>query len=261
MSDLLNFSIALAIEAGELLSSLYNLGGMPASQKPDQTAVTMADLAADRLITEKIQQHFPSDGIITEESAHMVPKIDSPVWVIDPLDGTTNFSLGLPIWGVSIARLSHGYPDLGVLYFPCIHELYTVEAGSGAFLNQQPITVRAPDPTQPMSFFACCSRSFRTFDISIPYKPRIFGSGAYSLCMLARGSALLALDSAPKLWDLAAAWPLIHAAGGIIETLDGQSIFPLAPGQDYATTDWPVLAAATPKLMEFGRQKIRRKTS
>jgi myo-inositol-1(or 4)-monophosphatase len=180
--------------------------------------------------------------------------------VIDPLDGTTNFSLGLPIWGVSIARLSKGFPELGVLYFPCINELYTVEAGSAACLNHQPITVRAPDPSQPMSFFVCCSRSFRNYDISIPYKPRIFGSCAYSLSMLARGSALLALDAAPKLWDLAAAWPLIQAAGGIIQSLDGKSIFPLVPGLDYAALDWPILAAATPKLMEFGQQKIHRKT-
>ncbi|NJD58698.1 MAG: hypothetical protein C3F13_12745 [Anaerolineales bacterium] len=259
MNQYLSFATSLAIETGGLLSSFFSECGIQASPKPDQTVVTEADFAADRLITDKIHQHFPQDGIITEESAHLVNDIHAPIWVVDPLDGTTNFSLGLPVWGVSIARLVHGIPNLGVLYFPRINELYTAVAGSGAALNHQPIATKAPDPNQPMSFFACCSRTFRTFDVSIQYKPRIFGSCAYSFCMVARGSALLALEVTPKIWDLAAAWLLVEEAGGMINALDSTPIFPPQLNLDYGTASWTVLAAATPMLMEMGRSRIHRK--
>jgi myo-inositol-1(or 4)-monophosphatase len=175
------------------------------------------------------------------------------------LDGTTNFSLGVPIWGVSIARITYGYPQLGVLYFPLINELYIACRGSGALLNHSPINTRALDPAQPMSFFACCSRSFRNYDISIPYKPRIMGSATYSFCMVARGSALIGFDATPKIWDLAAAWLLVEEAGGMIAAFDGSPPFPVHSNGDYSITSYPTLAAATPKLFESGLDKIQRK--
>ncbi len=259
MNDVLDFSINLAHEVGELLQKYYDPAGVPAVPKPDRTVVTEADLAADRLISESIARHFPGDGIISEESSHFAPAAHSVVWVIDPLDGTTNFSLGLAIWGISIARLVDGFPELGVIYFPRLAELYTALRGSGAYLNENTIHVRAPDPSQPMSFFACCSRSFRKFDISIPYKPRILGSSAYSFCMVARGTALLGLDSTPKIWDLAAIWVLVEEAGGIIQPLDGPQFFPVSAGIDYSEQSTPVLAAATPALLAMGKSKIHSK--
>ncbi len=259
MNELLEFSIHLAHEVGDLLQKYYDPAGIRATTKPDRTVVTEADFAADRLISETITRHFPGDSLVSEESSHYASSISSPVWVIDPLDGTTNFSLGLAIWGISIARLVDGIPDLGVIYFPRLAELYTASRSSGAYLNDMPIRVRAPDPSQPMSFFACCSRSFRKFDITIPYKPRILGSSAYSFCMVARGSALLGLDTTPKIWDLAAIWVLVEQAGGVIQQLEGSPIFPIATGIDYSLQSTAVLAAATPSLFELGKSKIHRK--
>jgi myo-inositol-1(or 4)-monophosphatase len=232
---------------------------MQASQKPDNTVVTEADLAADNLITIAIHKQYPQDEIISEESSHHLINPLSTIWVVDPLDGTTNFSLGVPIWGVSIARITDGYPQLGVLYFPLINELYIACRGSGALLNHSPINTRAPHPAQPMSFFACCSRSFRNYDISIPYKPRIMGSATYSFCMVARGSALIGFDATPKIWDLAAAWLLVEEAGGMIAAFDGSPPFPVHSNGDYSITSYPTLAAATPKLFESGLDKIQRK--
>jgi myo-inositol-1(or 4)-monophosphatase len=221
--------------------------------------VTEADLAADQFITKEIEQNYPHDEIVSEESSHFLKDTQSPTWVIDPLDGTTNFSLGLPIWGVSIARLEDGYPVLGAIYFPRLNELYTALQGSGAYLNGVRLLAREPDPTQPMSFFACCSRSFRAFNISVPYKPRIMGSSVYSFCLVARGSALLALDVTPKIWDLAAVWILVKESGGTIDTFEGSSVFPISPNIDYSQTSYPTLASATQKLFEMGHRKIQRK--
>jgi myo-inositol-1(or 4)-monophosphatase len=260
MSDPLEFAIPLALETGNLLQNYYNPAGLKASQKADQTVVTEADLVADELITKTIHKQYPIDKIISEESYHPLEDIKSPTWIIDPLDGTTNFSLGLSIWGVSIARLVDGYPELGVLYFPLINELYISRRGSGASLNHFPITTRAPDPTQPMSFFACCSRSFRDYVISIPYKPRIMGSVAYTFCMVARGSAVLGFDAAPKIWDLAAAWLLVEEAGGKIGAFGGSPPFPISSQPDYLVTNFPTLAAATAEVYTLGQDKIQRRS-
>jgi myo-inositol-1(or 4)-monophosphatase len=261
MDDLERFTVDLALETGGLLLEFFDLFGIHASPKPDHTVVTEADLAADRLITRRIQENFPADGIISEESSHFLHDPHSPTWVVDPLDGTTNFSLGLPVWGISIARLLNGYPELGVLYFPIIDELYVGRSGSGAYLNHRQISTRAPDPAEPMSFFTCCSRSFRTFNISVPYKPRIMGSSAYSFCLVARGSALIGLETTPKIWDLAAAWLLVEEAGGIIKPFETGQIFPIHSDVDYNTASWAVIATTTPKLFEQSNHWIKRKDS
>jgi myo-inositol-1(or 4)-monophosphatase len=260
MSDPLEFATDLALQTGNLLQNYYNPAGLLATQKADQTVVTEADLAADKLITKAIGKQFPQDNIISEESSHKLEDPYSPTWIIDPLDGTTNFSLGLSVWGISIARLLNGYPELGVLYFPRINELYSTRRGFGASLNHIPIATRAPDPAQPMSFFACCSRSFRDYDISIPYKPRIMGSGAYIFCMVARGSALLGFDALPKIWDLAAGWLLVEEAGGKIAPFLGLTPFPILSNVDYSVSSYPTLAAATSDLLIFGQNKIQKKT-
>jgi myo-inositol-1(or 4)-monophosphatase len=258
MDDPLVFAIHLALKAGNLLREFFNPAGINASVKPDRTVVTEADLAADTLITREIQAQYPKDEIISEESSHLLENNQASIWIIDPLDGTTNFSLGLSIWGVSIAHIVDGFPDLGVLYFPIIDELYTTRRGSGSYLNQKSIVVRAPNPTQPMSFFACCSRSFRYYDITIPYKPRIMGSGAYTFCMVARGSALLGFDAAPKIWDLAAAWLLVEEAGGEIAAFEGLPAFPITAHGDLGQRSYPTLAAATPDVYKTGQNKIQR---
>jgi myo-inositol-1(or 4)-monophosphatase len=259
MNDPLDFAINLALQTGDLLQKYYSPSGIHAKLKPDHTVVTEADLIADKFITQQIKQHFPNDGILSEESSHFLEDPQSPTWVIDPLDGTTNFSLGLAVWGVSIARLENGFPELGTLYYPRLNELYSTRRGTGAYLNKIPISTRPPDPAQPMSFFACCSRSFRNFNISVPYKPRIMGSSTYTLSMVARGSALLGFDTTPKIWDLAAAWLLVEEAGGIMSVFEGSLVFPIAPGIDYSSTSYTILAASTPKLLALGHSKIHRK--
>jgi myo-inositol-1(or 4)-monophosphatase len=260
MTDPMKFATQLAIQTGNLLRKFYSPGGLAASHKADHTVVTEADLAADRLVTAAIHKSFPSDEIITEETSHQVTDVHTPCWVVDPLDGTTNFSLGLTIWGVSIARLVDGSPQLGAIYFPLLNELYTAHRGSGAFLNHSPISTRAPDPKQPMSFFACCSRTFRNYTVDIPYKPRILGSAVYSFCMVAHGVALIGFDATPKIWDLAAAWLLVEEAGGEIAAFEGPNPFPIIGSGDFSKVHYPTLAAATPEVFSSAQKRIQRKS-
>jgi myo-inositol-1(or 4)-monophosphatase len=155
------------------------------------------------------------------------------IWVVDPLDGTTNFVLGIQYWGISIARLIEGQPQCAAIYFPMIDELYYAERRKGAFLNGKRIHTSAPNRDKPAAFFSCCSRTYRLYNVSVPYKARIFGSAAYTFCSVARGSAVLGFEATPKIWDIAAGWLIVSEAGGVVETLENQKVFPLSGGLDY----------------------------
>lgn len=259
MDSELSFIIDIAHQAGARLVEYFYREERTVHLKEDRTLVTEADLAADRLITQSIMRQFPGDGVISEEVHHHLPSVQERVWIIDPLDGTTNFSIGLPIWGVSIARISGGYPDLAIVYFPMQEELLTAEKGKGAWLNNRPLRVSQPEREKPSAFFSCCSRTHRKYDVTIRYKTRILGSACYSLCAVARGMALIAFEATPKLWDLAAVWLIIQESGGYIESYDSSVLFPVRENLDYRCKDFPTLSAATKDLMFYARQNIRRK--
>lgn len=257
MNQALAFASDLAHQTGELLLRYFDSRGSPVQTKTDASVVTEADLAADQHITQAIGAHYPQDAVLSEELNPTYPNAAPRVWIVDPLDGTTNFSLGSHFWGVSIARLTAGEPELAALYFPVIDELYTARRGGGARLNEEPVQVQPFDPQRPAAFFSCCSRTHRLYDVSVPFKTRILGSAAYSLCTVARGSALLAFEATPKVWDLAGGWLLVQEAGGVIGPLHGASPFPLQPGLEYSRQNFPTLAAASPTLLARAQQQIR----
>ncbi len=260
MSSQKEIAIDLAIRVGKLILDRFQIGGTPATLKADRSFVTEVDLAADRLIQQTIDQSGVGEHLLSEESQHCVESLEPAIWVVDPLDGTTNYSLGLHVWGVSIARLVQGYPVMGVIYFPLLNELYFAEKGRGASCNGAHIHTQPPDIKHPMSFFACCSRTHRRYSISIPYKSRILGSAAYSFCMLARGTACVSFEAAPKIWDIAATWLLVQEAGGTISPHLGATPFPISPMIDYASIEFPTLAAASQELFNKCVPKIQPKS-
>lgn len=262
MDRILQFASQLALNTGRLLVQHYQSRDFQSNFKLDHSLVTEADLAADQFIHQSIQQEFPQDLILSEELNPTYPEsktdqqsADSNIWVIDPLDGTTNFSLGIPIWGVLISRLANNLPELSVMYYPILNELFTAQRGGGAYLNQQRLEIPASQSNK-LSFFACCSRTFRKYRVSIPYKIRIFGSSAYTYCMVARGQALIGFEASPKIWDIASPWLLVREAGGIIETLEGPSPFPITPSVRYSQMKFPTLAAASAELALMARENI-----
>lgn len=259
------FATRLALEAGRLLSEYFRLSDLSVSWKADHTLLTEADLVADRFITQAIQQSYPDDLLLSEEN---IPGIEpiviastrQAVWVVDPLDGTTNFSLGLPVWGTLITRLVNGWPETCALSFPLLNELYSAEKGAGACLNGQPIQAN-PEHHQPrLPFFACCSRTFRKYQINIPYKARIFGSAAYSFCLAARGAAVVSFEARTKLWDIAGPWLLVSEAGGWITAHQEIQPFPLRAGINYCNQNFATLAAATADELTRAQAGILPKT-
>ena len=256
----IQFATQVAFEAGKVLMESFRQNNSPPNIKPDQSLVTEADLVADRLISRAIHEYEPTAALLSEElNPVLSPQVGSGTWVIDPLDGTTNFSLGLHHWGVSIARLNNGDPETAVLYFPLLNEMFTAQKGEGAYLNGKTIQVKPKKSHDQASFFACCSRAFRQYDIRIPYKTRILGSATYSFCAVARGSAVLGFEARPKIWDIAATWLLVQEAGRFIAPYDQSEPFPLSAGVDYSNRDFPTLAAATRALLDKARLQIQPK--
>lgn len=256
MSSLLEFTVELARQTGEMLLTRYELGGTAADFKGDHTAVTEADIAADAMISDVIEQHYPQDVILSEESNPGNYAEDSAIWVIDPIDGTANFALGLPVWGVSIARLVDGYPQIGVLNFPVIGELYAAEKGQGATINGQRIHPIKVGKNTVKPFFSCCSRTFRRYQVTIPYKARVMGAAAYSFASVARGNAAIGFQTQTHIWDLAAGWLIVEESGQEIEVYEGQPPFPLSPDVDYASANFPIIMASNPELIALARKKL-----
>ena len=259
-SNLLDFSTHLIKKAGTLLTKYFSQQNLESDFKSDNSLVTEADLAADNLIRESIENAYPDDGILSEESGTIFPKNHDYVWVIDPLDGTTNFSLGLQYWGVSIARLKNGQLEMGCVYFPLINEFYMAVKGQGAFLNGDLIKIDDPKENDPKPFFACCSRTYKNYTVNIPYKTRILGAATYNLCAVANSVAILAFEATPKLWDIAAAWLIIQESGGTVQTLNKIQLFPTETGHNYEIIDLPTLAAASPALYKKSSTQLIPKT-
>lgn len=259
LADDLTFARDLALRVGTLLDGFFHGKHLDVGLKDDRTLVTEADLRADELVTSAIGERYPDDYVLSEERETSYAPTSPGAWVVDPLDGTANFALGLHGWGVSIARMWNGEPVAGVLHFPAVGETFTAIRSQGARLNGMPVRVADRDPRHGVGFFACSSRVYRRYDVTLPYKTRILGSATYTLGAVARGTALIAFESTPRIWDIAAAWVVVREAGGVIEAFEGPSPFPLQAGIEYRGRVHPTLAAATPALLAEARAHIRRK--
>src|SRR5215831_9784874 len=133
-------AIAWAREAGQLLLGHFGRA-TAAMQKSDlSNVVTAADVASEQKIVRAIRKRHPTHSIIAEETGCDLRDSDF-TWVIDPLDGTSNFAAGIPWFGVLIALLRSGEPVLGVLHLPISGDVYCAERGGGAFRNDEPVSV------------------------------------------------------------------------------------------------------------------------
>ena len=141
MSDILEFTEATARQAGAILTAGY--GNVRHIQhKGAIDLVTEFDKRSEEVIISAIQREFPDHAILAEESGRS-KTISEYQWIIDPLDGTTNFASGIPIFSVTISLCKNNSPVLGVTYDPLRDEMFSAESGFGATLNQHPIHVSA----------------------------------------------------------------------------------------------------------------------
>lgn len=221
-------------DAGTIARSYFNQA--EARRKADNSLVTQADVAIERVTVERIMARYPQHGIIGEEQTNTGAGREF-LWALDPLDGTAAFVAGLPMWGVSLGLLRRGLPYLGVVYLPLLDDCYWAEPSGAAFLNGHPIHVAPPRAWESEDWLSTPSNSHRRFTIDFVGKTRSLGCTAASLCYVARGgSAVGALITRAAIWDIAAGMAILCAAGGEATGLSG------APLDTTALLDGQLLA-------------------
>lgn len=226
---------------------LQEYGQVQATAKEDGSLVTRCDRWSDQHLRDAIASTFPEHGLLSEEGTHLFPAQDW-CWIIDPIDGTTNFTRGVPIWAISLGLLYQGTPVFGYVHLPPLNQTFhgfwnAPDQANGAFLNDAPIQTR-PEAPAPNQFFSLCARSTAVLQQPFPCKIRMLGSAAYNLLTVAAGMTLGAVEATPKIWDIAGAWPIVHAAGGQWQSLDPDPIFPLQVGQRYGDRPYPTLVVS-----------------
>jgi myo-inositol-1(or 4)-monophosphatase len=251
-SGVLDFARDLAHQTGERLK--YASGQLIASLKKDGTLVTASDIEADQRLGDAIHARYPDHGVLSEEG-EKVYRGEEWCWVIDPIDGTTNFTWGFPAWGVLIALLHRGQPVLGVAEFPPIGQQFYAAHGRGAWRKTEigygdgAIHTATDKTLTSTQLFVLGTRSLKQGKPDIPCKLRLPGSSGFDFAMLAAGACIGAFDSTVHVWDVAALWPIIQEAGGKAVTNHPGGIFPLVSGVDYSSVSFAALGAGSDEIL------------
>jgi len=233
VSDILPIVEVIARQAGAVLLEGYG-NVRHIQQKGVIDLVTEFDKRSEELIISSIQQKFPAHAILAEESGHN-KTISEYQWVIDPLDGTTNFAHGLPIFSVSIALLRNNSPVMGVVYDPLRNEMFSAELGHGATLNNHPIHVSSQTDlgqavistgfpydlrTNPRNNLA----QFVQFQLRTQ-AVRHLASAALDCAWTAMGRLDGYWEFGIKSWDIGAGALIVREAGGRVTSVDGDENF------------------------------------
>jgi myo-inositol-1(or 4)-monophosphatase len=249
MHPMLNIAVKAARRAGAIINRAALEGGLEVRAKNRNDFVTQVDRAAEQAIVDVIRRAYPDHGVLAEESGASAGARDEYRWVIDPLDGTTNFIHGFPQYCVSIALEHKGTLTQAVVYDPAKNELFTASRGRGAFLDDRRIRVSK-----------CAHLRDALVGTGFPFKElghlerylgqlstlmrdsagvRRAGAAALDLAYVAAGRLDGFWEEGLSPWDMAAGALLIQEAGGLVSDLDGNAEY-LARGE---------IAAATPKVM------------
>lgn len=224
----------------------HDFGHIVSDVKPDGSLITACDRWSDATLVEGLSVIAPGESTLSEEGEKHCPTT-SAYWVVDPLDGTTNFAAGIPYWAISVARFVDGQPMEAFLEIPSLRQRIVAIRGRGAWRNGKRLT---PE-TRLAAGSACvslCSRAIRVLQRRhqepFPGKIRLLGVASLNLLSVAMGQTVAALEATPKIWDLAAAWLVLSELDCPVLWLRDDPTC-LAPGRDLADVGFPVLAASS----------------
>lgn len=206
------------------------------SYKSDGSIITEADTATQAYLQDKLQSAYPHITLLAEEMSveaqnQALEDAKHGVWILDPIDGTSNFSHGLPYYCISLALIKDGKVQLGIVYDPERDECFSAQLGQGAFLNG--VRLDAPSHTTPLNK-ALVGVDFKRLPAVMaaniasnpPYaSQRSLGSIALDWCWVSAGRIQAYLHGKHNLWDYAACWLILEEAGGASKTMDGECVF------------------------------------
>ena len=214
---------AIVADAASLALAFWrDLGSLTVTRKGLQDVVSEADVRVEEHIRAALAEAFPEDSFLGEETGHDALDEAAAVWVVDPIDGTQPFLLGLPTWGVSVALVSGGVIVLGFLACPAAGETYEARLGAGATLNGAPIRVREATSLEDGLTTLGYSRRTTPQDASAMLLALLegggmfhrCGSGAVGLAYVAAGRMIGYVEEHINSWDCLAAILLVTEAGG-----------------------------------------------
>ncbi|MFC3907872.1 inositol monophosphatase family protein [Legionella dresdenensis] len=250
MQPLLNIAVTAARQAGDIINRhIEMLDRIKVTAKSSDESFSEVDIKAEQAIISTILKAYPEHGIIAEESGTHNPDAES-VWIIDPIDGTTNFLHGFPYYCVSIAHRIKGRIEHAVVYDPIRHECFSASRGRGAQLNDR--RIRVSKQTQLSSSLLGSGLRLHNENLAQRYLPsfeamvgkcaglRRTGSAALDLAYVACGRLDGFWDFGLRVWDIAAATLILKEAGGLISDMQG--------GEDYLKQGDVV--AGTPKVFK-----------
>ncbi|XP_054735339.1 uncharacterized protein LOC129242610 [Anastrepha obliqua] len=253
-----NVALELVMKCGPLVREGYNTTNADYKQKSEFfDLVTKYDKQIEDILIEGLQKAFPESKFIGEEAAAesgKVPELtDAPTWIIDPIDGTTNFIHRIPHWCISVGLAINKELVVGIVYNPIANEMYSASKGNGAYLNGQPIHVKKCNKMND---------AVLAYEISLIHAPavrdknvkrlsklaanstgtRCIGSGALTLCYVARGSFDCYHVEDLQAWDIAGGAVILREAGGVLYHTKGGEFEIMKPN---------LIAAATPELAKI----------
>ncbi len=253
---LTQFALGLAEAAGQAILPHFRKNA-PIDVKAHETwdPVTEGDRAGERAIRHLIETHYPSHGILGEEYGSK-QGTSGLTWVLDPVDGTRAFVIGMPTWATLIGLYEDGKPRLGVMSQPFVGDVFYGNP-DGAWLNHrghiEQIKVRAPVPLSDAALGTTTPHLYKGKDregfdrLRHSVKVTRYGGDAYFFALLAAGHLDIAMDAGLQTYDIAALLPIIRGAGGFVGSWEDTD--PHQGGH--------ILAASSQKLFEAAREKMR----
>ncbi len=231
-ADPYNFALKIVKEAGQMVLRARESGFETTSKGDDpRNVVTSVDRQVDEFLTGAIRNAFPLHNIHSEES-ESVRSEDASQWTVDPIDGSANFSRGIPHFAVCVGLLEQNIPTVGVVYNPVTEELFSFKKGGGAFLNGAPIRVSGiTDLSKAHVFFHAGRKpevrdwggeSYRRLLGSVK-KTSNFGASSLDACFVACGRVEANVYGTLSTIDIAPALGVLTEAGGVISDVNGAS--------------------------------------
>jgi histidinol phosphatase-like enzyme (inositol monophosphatase family) len=244
----LALALRLADLAGAAIRPLFR-GQWSEEKKADRSFVTEADRAAEAAMRRLIEAEFSADGIIGEEYGTRNEGAGRQ-WVLDPIDGTTSFIAGRPIFGTLIALLQDGWPVLGIIDQPISGERWVGRIGQPTLFNGKPVQARPLKElsdavlatTSPHLFTNEEADAFMSVAKQVAEKKIVFGGDCYNYGLVASGHVDVVIEAGLKLYDYAALVPVVEGAGGMMADWQGN---PLDAG-----SDGTVIALGDPARLE-----------
>ena len=247
-----NLLISALKVSGKTLLEYFNKPIKTKQKESQSSIVTVADIESEKLIIKIISERFPEHNIISEESG-FTNNSSEYTWIIDPLDGTSNFASNIPWFGVLISLFKHNTPVMGGAYLPVQDILYFAEAGKGAFRNGESL----PKPGNKElkdSLFAFCvdytedmvflNRGIEIYKYIVKSSRNIRSTNSLiDFIYVAEGKFGGVINLYTKVWDISALGLIISEAGGIMKNIDGNDIH-FSVGEEIIEENFPVIAGS-----------------